>query len=543
MIFKFVIKAFSTRALSTVLSIALLGSPSFVAGAAGEDPSTAPASFVRSIPLKNGAIDTKTYLDQAWEQKARSGLVANSGLAWDSATRDWRMKNKLPDEAVKAIAHYASWTAVAARVGLNIADAYHEQDRMDELAKFYNAFLKTYFTSFGDLRRVNAPEVKQKLLGPELGPDSAQTLAWYSKQSDGSVLLRDCYQCNAEYFYPTARLARSIAALKPAERTAAMNQFVSNYVPLLAKDHLLRLHFAERMRSEMTPSDPAYKKRIMIADEILAVATAAELLGARSLDSKLIVIDDSNVSQLRDLIRAGVDRFQFSRTLRQDSAGHSYASYFDGDYDSFEDMDYARNEDEPFPNPAAKAKPKGVSWDISHFHIVPIFLWSLFRNKQTTGVDFPAKGDIDAISNQYAFHVFQGDFAHPLFTNFFDGSDGWYRVNYSGRSNYGVAPSHFCNMFDPSHACVTIAGIYSWGLLAFLNPDVARVQTALVDLARNNDPAVACFEPRCFRERYYHYADASFSFVDSEGQTQYPPALIVVLSELVLSFAQAPQKR
>lgn len=167
-----------------------------------------------------------------------------------------------------------------------------------------------------------------------------------------------------------------------------------------------------------------------------------------------------------------------------------------------------------------------------------MFLWSLARNKSSSGVEFPTQADLDAIANQYVFHVFQGDYKRPLFNNFFSGGDGWYRVNYSGRSNYGIAPSRYCNMFDYSHGCITIAGIYGWGLLARFNPDIAEVQTALMDLAGSKDVSVACVQPGCFRERYYHYAEMSFSFVDLEGRTQYAPAVLIVLSELAVSFSQ-----
>src|SRR5262249_61751338 len=143
---------------------------------------------------------------------------------------------------------------------------------------------------------------------------------------------------------------------------------------------------------------------------------------------------------------------------------------------------------EAFPTPAQKARAQGVSWDISHFSLIPMFLWSLFNNQQATGVSFPQQSDIDAIGNQYVFRVFEGDLKRPLFRNFFDGSDGWYRVNYSGRSSYGIAPSRFCSMLDPSHNCITIAGIYSWGLFASANSDVARVQTFLIDLATSSPP-------------------------------------------------------
>ena len=317
-----------------------------------------------------------------------------------------------------------------------------------------------------------------------------------------------------------------------------MKQFVADYVPLIAKEHIFRLNFAERMRQDMTPGSPYFRKRGMIPDAIFDTASAAELLGAHALDSKLIVLSDESLSKLKGLVRAGVERLQFSQTLSKDASGRLCASYFNGDYDRTEDMEYARYEGETFPTPVQKAGPQGISWDISHFSLIPMFLWSLFENRRATGVDFPQPADIEHICNQYAFHVFEGDYQKPLFKNFFDGSDGWYRVSYLGRSNYGIAPSRFCNTFDPSHGCTTIAGIYSWSLLASIDPDIARVQTALIDLARSNDPSVACFEPRCFRERYYRYADTSFSFLDADGKVQYSPALVVVLSELALSFSQ-----
>jgi len=498
---------------------------------------SSPKSPFQQITLDNKTTETKTYLDQAWELKVRTGLTVNSGLAWDASAREWKLRSPLPDEAQKAIAHYASWTATPARVGINIAEAFGELDKFDELAKFYSAFLKTYFTTIGDLEKVKAPEVKLKLLGPESGSESARTLPWYWKQPDNSVILRECNQCNAEYFLPAARLVRAIAALKPKDRTAAMDQFVSDYVPLLAKEHIIRLDFTQRMKEDMTPGGPYFKKRVMIADELFDIASAAEILGAHALDSKLVVLRDEALSNLKDLLTVGVRRFQFSETLTKDASGRTFGSYFNGDYDQHEDMDYARYEGESFPTPAQKAKPQGVSWDISHFSLIPMFLSSLLENRLATGVNFPQQMDLEHLGNQFTLHVFEGDYQKPLFRNFFDGSDGWYRVNYSGRSHYGIAPSRLCDMSDPSRGCISISGIYSWGLLASLNPDIAKVMNSLMDLARSHDPSIACFKPQCFRERYYRYADASFSFLDAGGKIQYPPALVVVLSELALSYS------
>ena len=493
------------------------------------------SNLADSFVVRGQKITTKSYLDEAWNAKGRPGLTANSGLEWNPATHVWAKKSSgLPEEALRGIAHYASWTAIPGRVGVNIAQTYHELDLVDELAKFYSLFLKSYFTTLGELRKIDAPDVRQRLLGPELGPDSDRTLVWYWQQSNGSVTLRDCYACNGEYFYPAARLVRLIATLKPSERTPAMNLFVGEYVPLLVKEHIFRTNFTDRMRKDMTPGDGSYKKLNMGNDEMGDVATAAEILGAHSADPKLVVIGDTELSKMRELVKVGVDLFQFSRTLIKGPDGRTYASYFNGDYDWSDDVDYSGYQGEAFPTPANRVKAKGLSWDVSHFSAVPMFLRSLNDNKAATGVDFPQQTDIDYIGNQYAFRVFEGDFKKPLFRNYFDGTDGWYRVSYLERAHYGIAPSRFCSMFDPSHGCTTIAGIYSWGLLASLNPDIAKVQNALIDLARSDDPSIACFQPQCFRERYYHYADASFSFLDASGDRQYPPALVVVLSELVL---------
>lgn len=493
-----------------------------------------PQELTQSIVANDLKIDTKAYLDQAWSAKGRAGLTANSGLEWDPSARQWALKSKLSDEAQAGIAQVASFTEPAGRFGVNLAQIYHELDLVDELAKFYSSFLKTHFRTLGELRKVGGPEIKQKLLGPEIGGDSLRTLAWYWKPGDGSVVLRDCYLCNAYYFESAARLIRVIAGLKATERTQAMTQFVAEYVPLLVKEHMLRLNPVDRMRKDMDPNGPQYKRLSMRDDETEDIGAAAEVLGARAYDPKLVTIDDSDLAKLKELVKVGVEQFQFSRTLTRDAESRMCASYFNGDWDGIDDMQFSGYQGEKFPTAADKSQAKGASWDFSHFSAVPIFLRSLYDNRQATGVDFPQKADIQYVGNQYAFHVFEGDYKKPLFKNFFDGSDGWFRVSYLGRGNYGIAPSHFCNMSDSSHGCTTIGGIYSWGVLASLSPDIAAVQTSLVNLARSDDPAIACFQPQCFRERFYRYGDTSFSFVDSQRKIQYPPALVIILSEYLL---------
>ncbi len=490
-------------------------------------------TLVHSFVVNGKTIDTKSYMDQGWEAKGRPGLFYSGGMTWDPQAREWHLKPKLPPEFYKGIAYYASFTNIGGALGVSIARTYHEVPLADELAKFYSTFLHSYFTTLGDLRKTTSPEIKQRQLGPEWGPDSTRTLAWWA-DSDGGVLLRECYLCNEEYFVPVASLLELIARLNPAERTPAMKQFAAEYVPILVIDHILRLDIAQEMRDQMNHRTANLRRPNMSEEEIGVVTAAASVLGAYAADPKLVALSSDNLAKLKDLIKVGVDRFQFSRTLTKDSQGRTCATYFDGDYDWHDDFAYAGYHGEKVPTPADKAKVKGASWDIGHFNVVPVLLRTLYDNRPATGVDFPKKEDLEYIGNQYAYHVFEGDYKKPLFTNYFDGNDGWYRVGYLGRSGYGISPSRYCDMADRSHSCNTIGAIYSWGLLAPFHPGIAKIETALLDLARSNDPAIACLRPQCFRERYYKYSDFSFSFLDTQGNIQYPPAMLVILSDLIL---------
>ena len=66
------------------------------------------------------------------------------------------------------------------------------------------------------------------------------------------------------------------------------------------------------------------------------------------------------------------------------------------------------------------------------------------------------------------------DFKKPLFTNFMNGGNGWYRVNYSGRKNFGYGPYKLSNSLATG----------GYGLWARYNPDMKRVTDALWNMLR-----------------------------------------------------------
>jgi hypothetical protein len=154
---------------------------------------------------------------------------------------------------------------------------------------------------------------------------------------------------------------------------------------------------------------------------------------------------------------------------------------------------------------------------------VPVFLRSLYDNKKATGLAFPSAHDIELVTNQLMYRVFQGNFEKPLFNNFFDGSDGWFRVGYHG-SDFGYPPSRHCRGHSGNLPCMNSGSIMGWGLIAFFNPDLTELEHSLLTLGWREDP-----ETKSFKDRYYQYV-GSYSFRDAKGEWQYPVLLLWVLA-------------
>src|SRR5262249_28374171 len=129
------------------------------------------------------------------------------------------------------------------------------------------------------------------------------------------------------------------------------------------------------------------------------------------------------------------------------------------------------------------------------------------------------------VVNQYVYRVFNGDYSHPLFHNFLDGSDGWYRVGYNG-AGIGHPPSVYCDQHDTRRPCLTPGNVIAWGQLAFVNPDLARLEQALVRLAFEKTT-----EAQKFRDRYYFYADTPYEVQGSADKQTYATELYFIIAD------------
>lgn len=134
-----------------------------------------------------------------------------------------------------------------------------------------------------------------------------------------------------------------------------------------------------------------------------------------------------------------------------------------------------------------------VAWDISHSRRLVPALETFVRNRRNIkalwGYDNPAFDPIalrKAYANQIAEKIWNGDVNYPLFSNFWSGDNGWYRVAYAhqtGRRFIGYPPHGLSSS-------IPLGGYPAWG--AF-HPTLKIIFRNIYELAQTNDSKAKSF--------------------------------------------------
>ncbi len=141
-----------------------------------------------------------------------------------------------------------------------------------------------------------------------------------------------------------------------------------------------------------------------------------------------------------------------------------------------------------------------VSWDISHARrLVPAFE-TFVRNRENikkvwgyTNPAFDPAALRQAYANQITQKIWNGNTMYPLFTNFWSGDNGWYRVAYAhqtGRRMEGYPPYNM-------NTSMPLGGYPVWG--AF-NPSLRAVFKNIFELSQSNDPDAKTFISQYYKE-------------------------------------------
>jgi hypothetical protein len=473
-------------------------------------------------------------LRRTWEETGR-WVVGNSAsrVGWDAAKSNWVVlpHDPLIGQSLYPVEYYL-------RVALNGARACHDLEAPDEVAKYYVAMLQFTEPVGTLLRRPNVMrETRERM------PATDQSARTFPANIGGQPADGELY--NVQWLHPAAELLRLISLLPPERRTAAMQDFAGQYTKFIVVDQLDRYLVQQTLPA---PGGGQVAGRIRMWElamrglkgetpwstaifdiDLWLVASAADVLGANANDPTLAPLDAHQAEMLHRAVETGIRFFQSRRNpypgtknFRGEQVGS--ITFGNGDYTAHPDFDYSGVTSEKFPAPSQKLRNANAGWDLMHAYRLPVFERVLYENRKATGSEWPQYHDLQLFANQYVYRVFNGDYSRPLFLNFLDGSDGWLRVGYHG-GEFGYPPSPYCNQHDPQHPCLTPGQIMGWGRLAFVNPDLARIEQALVKLALDANP-----EAQRFRDRYYFYGNA-FGMIGAPDRQIYGTPLYFVVGD------------
>ena len=176
--------------------------------------------------------------------------------------------------------------------------------------------------------------------------------------------------------------------------------------------------------------------------DLLIATGIANLLIAHTQDPAVVQLSDVDARRLRRILGAlaGYFRTRFVPGKASDADGKLVPTVdFDpGIWTNFEDFTRAGNKSPDFPAGPAAPKP-GVGWDVSHGWRIVWMLDLFSAHAAELGLAGDWRSLRAAFINQFRLKVLTGD-AVPLLRNYFDGSNGWYRVDYSGRKGDGTPP-------------------------------------------------------------------------------------------------------
>jgi hypothetical protein len=367
------------------------------------------------------------------------------------------------------------------------------------------------------------------------------------------LLGKEVQLCSAQFLGLLGAVATSIAEIVPSnQRTAAEKIFLVDAATAMAtqvNNWLSSTYFKwVETRSRMTPASAKDgKSAYFFTDKDLWIMTTlsdlAELdqrgieLGGtykRALKSlqakhhKIADIFDLFLKRTTIVSAPNGDRAEIDRGYWRNYADSRYAAY-----DSALSPVQCRKNTLGVMQKTLRVKSKAayidphLGWDLSHARRLVPALDTFVRNRTNLATTFsyhnasfdPLKLQ-QAYANQIVDKIWNKDSQYPLFSNFWDGSNGWYRAGYengTGQCRPGDAPYGLAWSFP--------TGSYpEWG--AF-NSAIRSLSKQLYTLFNSNDP-----KAETFVEKHYAMLESP-PYPDSSGRRSYSVWTLTFFSSLV----------
>ena len=321
---------------------------------------------------------------------------------------------------------------------------------------------------------------------------------WRNTSKKESIL------CSSQFLYIVSEALIAIANLEPAARGPLMLDFASKAETIL-QDHYQRWIFVHpgpfQVRGWGCKTGGRYvesglnhfqflKRKLAmslgdagsrpccnaVADTDMWIITGvSNLLTANKKDPGLVQLSAGEKKEYRDYLQTGLDLLQSRITfteLKNFSGKKVKGAVFDAGYwDDSPSYKYSTYTGTKYPEKSSckPQPPEDTAWDISHARRFVDVFGSLHRNRLFLQMNFPDQTVLNCLSNQFVYKIFNGDYERPLFSNFWNGINGWYRVSYNKRDGFGYGP------WDLSIAALT----GGYGFWARYNQDIGNLYCRL----------------------------------------------------------------
>lgn len=336
---------------------------------------------------------------------------------------------------------------------------------------------------------------------------------------------------SSQYLYLLSDTVTAIVDIRKEKRTKRMNDVLSIFIPILV-EHYDRWIFKEpgpfqvrgwgcQFDGKPVPACMSHLKFInsklrkklgngksssycnAVTDmDMWIIAGVANLLNVYNKDKFLVPITEAKYKDLVNYVKTGAllfeSRFSPTKLKNFDNVLVEGTVFDAGAWDDHKDFSYTGYRGQDYPRPSSqshlKHSAKNIGWDLSHASRFVHVFDSLFKAKDILGLNFPTKEHLKKMSNQLVYATFNKDFKKPLFTNFMDGTNGWYRIGYSGRSGFGYGP------WDMSYAVPT----GGYGFWSIYNNDIQTVFVCLADMMKTNDPEIRRHVAEHYEKRHWN---------------------------------------
>ena len=313
----------------------------------------------------------------------------------------------------------------------------------------------------------------------------APTRMWTYPPPPGSSTRYESLLDSSQFAFAIARVISYAASTPRVARGEILTSFANRWVRVLLDDHYVRWvlgrpgesgiwqragwqcgfgnftaeahwrNLADSVygTSHLPAARPVKYCNAISDQDTWVVAGVAELLMAHAADSQLVPISASIKERLRAFVHQAVTTMDKRTALTKltDASGQLvYGRVFDpGSLDEHPENSYSGDEDLEYPgwrkageNAARVARrASGTGWDLSHGRRLVTLLDTLRRATVPLGTTWPRREDMTGFARQFAFGVArQVPTGQVKFTNYLDGSNGWYRVNYASRPGFGYPP-------------------------------------------------------------------------------------------------------